>query len=46
MIHNESYSLDAHAEIIINEEIKIEENIKESIIKAKNDSADSLGNFI
>ena len=32
--YSESYSLDAHAEIIINEEIKIEENVKEAIIKA------------
>ena len=40
-----SYSLDANAEIIINEEIKIEENIKESIIKAKGTFTDSLGNY-
>ena len=43
--YSESYSLDAHAEIIINEEIKIEENIKESIIKAKGTFTDSLGNY-
>ena len=43
--YTESYSLDAHAEIIINEEIKIEENIKESIIKAKGTFTDSLGNY-
>ena len=43
--YSESYSLDAHAEIIINEEIKIEENIKEAIIKAKGTFTDSLGNY-
>ncbi len=43
--YSESYSLDANAEIIINEEIKIEENIKESIIKAKGTFTDSLGNY-
>ena len=43
--YSESYSLDAHAEIIINEEIKIEENVKESIIKAKGTFTDSLGNY-
>ena len=43
--YSESYSLDAHAEIIINEEIKIEENIKESIIKAKGTFTDSLGYY-
>ena len=43
--YSESYSLDAHAEIIINEEIKIEGNIKEAIIKAKGTFTDSLGNY-
>ena len=43
--YSESYSLDAHAEIIINEEIKIEENVKEAIIKAKGTFTDSLGNY-
>tara|TARA_B100001121_G_scaffold55800_1_gene49383 strand:+ start:205 stop:642 length:438 start_codon:yes stop_codon:yes gene_type:complete len=43
--YTESYSLDANAEIIINEEIKIEEKIKESIIKAKGTFTDSLGNY-
>ena len=43
--NSESYSLDAHAEIIINEEIKIEENVKEAIIKAKGTFTDSLGNY-
>ena len=43
--YSKSYSLDAHAEIIINEEIKIEKNIKESIIKAKGAFTDSLGNY-
>ena len=43
--YSESYLLDAHAEIIINEEIKIEKNIKESIIKAKGTFTDSLGNY-
>ena len=42
---SESYSLDAHAEIIINEEVKIEENVEEAIIKAKGTFTDSLGNF-
>jgi len=43
--YSESYSLDANAEIIINEEIKIEGNIKEAIIKAKGTFTDSLGNY-
>ena len=43
--YSESYSLDAHAEIIINEAIKIEENVKEAIIKAKGTFTDSLGNY-
>ena len=43
--YSESYLLDAHAEIIINEEIKIEKNIKESIIKAKGTFTDSFGNY-
>ena len=43
--YSESYSLDAHAEIIINEEIKIEENVEEAIIKAKGTFTDSLGNY-
>ena len=43
--YSESYSLDAHAEIIINEEIKMEENVKEAIIKAKGTFTDSLGNY-
>ena len=43
--YSEGYSLDAQAEIIINEEIKIEDNIKESIIKAKGTFTDSLGNY-
>ena len=44
-VYSESYSLDAHAEIIINEEIKIEKNVKEAIIKAKGTFTDSLGNY-
>ena len=43
--YSESYSLDSHAAIIINEEIKMEENVKEAIIKAKGTFTDSLGNF-
>ena len=44
-VYSESYTLDAHAEIIINEEIKIEENVKEAIIKAKGTFTDNLGNY-
>ena len=43
--YSKSYSLDAYAKIIINEEIKIEENVKEAIIKAKGTFTDSLGNY-
>ena len=30
-VYSESYSLDAHAEIIINEEIKIEEKLRKQL---------------
>ena len=39
------YTLNGNAEIIINEEIKINETIKESIIKAKGTYTDNLGNY-
>ena len=44
-LYSKEYKLDASAEIIINEEIQISDNVKESINKVKGTYTDSLGNY-